>query len=101
MPGASTCPDAASPKNLTLSISAIGAMVMHRIMIIASLTTQALSPPMAIVIPLLLTEFCQVYDTNHADGLEPRQLTLRATTITVLLKKMLVPSGWPHGGIND
>jgi hypothetical protein len=56
---------------------------------------------MAIVLPLLLTEFRQVYDTNHAGGLEPRQLTLRATTITVLLKKMLVPSGWLHGGIND
>jgi hypothetical protein len=70
-------------------------------MTIASITTQALSPPLAVVLPLLLTEFCQVNQTNHADNLESRQLTLRASTITLLLKNMLAPSGWPHGGIND
>jgi hypothetical protein len=68
-------------------------------MIIPSVDTQA--PSLATVLPRLLAEFCQVNNASHASGLEPRQLALRATTVTILLKEILVPSGWHHGGIND
>ena len=51
--------------------------------------------------PLLLAEFCPVQDRQLPGNFDPYQLTIRHSAVTVVLKEMLVPFGWHHGGINE
>lgn len=64
-------------------------------------TAQAPTFLPAPVQPLFLTEFSQTKTAGQRDDFDEVQLHLRATTITVLLKEMLAPSCWEHGGLNE
>jgi hypothetical protein len=58
-------------------------------------------PPPSVVQALLLPNLNSVDSTIPAECLDPAQLTVKVTTVTVLLKEMLDQNGYRHGGIND
>lgn len=67
----------------------------------AAFFPQALSPPPAAKATLLLAEFCPVKTPGSQNIFDPKLLALRANLITSVLKEIISPPGWIHGGIND
>ena len=63
--------------------------------------TGALAPPPLVKVTLLLAEFCPVKTPCLPDILDPQLLAHRANLITSVLKEIISPRGWAHGGIND
>ena len=61
----------------------------------------ALAPPPVIKATLLLAEFCSVKTPGLSDIFDPQLLAQRASVITSVLKEIIAPRGWAHGGIND
>jgi len=61
----------------------------------------ALAPPMVIKATLLLAEFCPVKPPGLSGILDSQLLAQRASMITSVLKEIIAPRGWTHGGIND
>ena len=60
----------------------------------------ALAPPLVIKATLLLAEFCPVKAPDMSGILDPL-LAYRANVVTSVLKEIIAPRGWAHGGIND
>ena len=50
---------------------------------------------------LLLAEFCPVKIPDLHGDLSAERLSQRAIAITSVLKKIIAPRGWAHGGINE
>ena len=63
--------------------------------------SRALPPPLVIKVPLLLAELCPVKAADLPASLVAQPLTLHAVKLAVVLKKIISPTGWRHGGIND
>lgn len=62
-------------------------------------TRQHLLPPALMVKQLLLTERTKV--TTVRPAITPEQIQLQATTITVVLQRILHQPGYRHGGLNE
>jgi len=58
-------------------------------------------PPEVIKIPLLLAELCPVNAPELPDYLVAQPLAFRARQLTSVLKKVISPTSWRHGGINE
>ena len=61
----------------------------------------ALAPPLIAQATLLLAEICPIKTPALPNDLTPQHLADRATVITSVLKEIITPRGWAHGGIND
>lgn len=50
---------------------------------------------------LRVTETSCSRETRSAENFDPKDLTLRANRMTVVLQNILEHSGYSHGGLND
>jgi len=61
----------------------------------------ALAPPLIAKATLLLAEISPVKTPALPNDLSPQDLAQRAKVITSVLREIIAPRGWAHGGIND
>ena len=68
-------------------------------------TQTVIVPPQHLLAPwvghLLLTQTTKATKPGDPWNFGPESLTVRATTVSVVLKEILGQKGHPHGGIND
>jgi len=60
-----------------------------------------LPPPAILGNRLLLTQMSSATRVTETGNVASETLTIRATQVTVVLKKILEQTGYRHGGINE
>ena len=68
-----------------------------------NLSAQASPPPplLSQIPPALLAKTSSVATSNDSGDFSPEMITVRATHISVVLRKILETESYSHGGLND